>query len=597
MLNKTTISSSERILIIYIVLAAMILAVYWQVSQFDFVNLDDYVYVKENSHIAHGITLEGIRWAFSTTYAEFWHPLTWLSLMLDYQLYGLNAGGYHMTNLILHILSTLLLFWFWTRMTGAVWRSFFVAAFFALHPMHVESVAWIAERKDVLSVFLGILTLCLYAYYTEKPDIKKYLLVLFSFACALMSKPMVVTLPVIMILLDYWPLKRFDGNKDHLILWQLKEKTPFFILSAVFSILTILAQPKTTTKEWPFPLEERIINALVSFVTYLEKTFWPHDLAVFYPFPSQIPGWQILGASVLTILISIVVILMLKRLPHLFVGWFWYTITIIPVIGIIKVGDFAMADRYHYMPSIGLAVILAWGVPVLFKNAETRNKILFQAGGVLLAILSVLTWKQCGYWENSISLLNHTLQITKNNYIAHDGLGIALLEEGKTEKATSHFSEAIRVNPKYANGYNNRGIAYIKLGKYECATKNLNKAIRLKPDHAPCYYHRGYIYDNSGQYQHALKDYNEAIRLKHDYADAYNNRGGTYFKLGQYQQAIDDYNEAIRLKPDYADVYNNRAFVYLHQGKKESGCIDAQKACKLGNCRILEGAKIRGLCR
>jgi len=594
MLNKATISSTERILIIYIVLAAMILAVYWQVSQFDFVNLDDYVYVKENSHIAHGITLEGIRWAFSTTYAEFWHPLTWLSLMLDYQLYGLNAGGYHMTNVILHILSTLLLFRLFNRMTGAIWKSAFVAAFFAIHPLRVESVAWIAERKDVLSLFLGILTLCLYVYYTEKPDIKKYLLVLFSFACSLMSKSIVVTMPVIMILLDYWPLKRFDSSKDNSILWQLKEKTPFFILSAFFSIITILVQPNSTGKG--VTLGVRLANAPIAFVTYLEKTFWPHDLAVFYPFPSQIPMWQILGASLLTMIISIAVIVMVKRLPYIFVGWFWYVMTIAPVIGIIKVGNHAMADRYHYIPSIGLAVILAWGIPELIRNEERRKKTLFPAGLVLLVILSILSWKQCGYWENSISLFNHTLQITKNNFIAHDGLGIALLEEGKTEKAINHFSEVIRINPNYANGYNNRGISYCSFVNYQHAIKDFNKAIQLKPGYAPFFYHRGSAYDKQGQYQTAINDYNEAIRLKPDYADAYNNRGGTYFRIGQYQTAINDYNEAIRLKPDYADAYNNRAFVYLEQGAKEVGCSDARKACGLGNCRILKGAQVRGLC-
>ena len=238
MLKKININSKEQILIIYVVLAMVTLAVFWQVNQFDFVNLMIHVYVTENSHIQSGITLDGFRWAFSTRYANLWNPLVWLSFMFDYQLYGLNAGGYHVTNLILHILSTLLLFWLFNRMTEAVWKSAFVAAVFALHPLHVESVAWISERKDVLSAFFWMLTLCLYVYYTEKPAVKRYLLVLFSFVLALMSKPMVVTLPVVMILLDYWPLRRFESEKDNLILWQLKEKTPFFILSAALVILT-----------------------------------------------------------------------------------------------------------------------------------------------------------------------------------------------------------------------------------------------------------------------------------------------------------------------------------------------------------------------
>ena len=595
MSNKINISSREKILSIYVVLAVVTLAVFWQVNQFDFTNIDDNVYVTDNSHIQSGITLDGFCWAFSTTYAEFWHPLTWLSLMLDYQLYRLNAGAYHLTNLIMHILSTLFLFWLFNRMTGAMWKSAFVAAFFALHPLHVESVAWIAERKDVLSGFFWMLTLCLYVYYTEKPVIRRYFLVLFSFSCALMSKSIVITMPVIMILLDYWPLKRFNLNKDSFILYQFKEKIPFFILSAIFSIITFFAQPHSTAIN--FPLRLRLANAPLSFVTYLEKTFWPHDMAVFYPFNTQIPIWQVFGTSFFIIIISFAVIVMAKRLPYLFVGWLWYAITLLPIIGIIQVGNHAMADRYHYLPSIGIAIMLAWGISALIKSEEVRKKILFPMAIAFLALMAFLSFKQCGYWENKNTLFSHALQFTKKNFIVHDGLGIALFEEGKIEEAINHFSEAILANPNYSNAYLNRGIAYFKLGKYQRAIDDFNKAIQLRPDYTPLYYHRGYIYDNLGQYQSAIKDYNEAIRLKQDYVDAYNNRGGIYFKLGQYQLAINDYNEAIRLKRDYADAYNNRAFVYLYQGKKEPGCYDAQKACELGNCRILEGAKVRGLCR
>ncbi len=301
--------------------------------------------------------------------------------MLDYQLYGLNAGGYHLTNLILHILSALFLFWLFNRMTGAVWKSAFVAAIFALHPLHVESVAWISERKDVLSAFFWMLTLCLYVYYTEKPVIKRYLLVLFCFVCALMSKPMVVTLPVIMILLDYWPLKRFEskitGNNltevlpVKVSLWPLWEKIPFLILSAVLIVMTLYSPDKPSVKV--FPLGSRIANMPVSVMTYLEKTLWPRDLAIFYPFSEQLPIWQVLGAAAGILVISAAVIIMMRRLPYLFVGWLWYAITLLPVIGIFQVGGFSMADRYHYLPSIGIAVMLAWGIP-LFLKAKIRAK-------------------------------------------------------------------------------------------------------------------------------------------------------------------------------------------------------------------------------
>jgi protein O-mannosyl-transferase len=566
MLKKININPQRKILIVYIVLTVVTLAVFWQVNQYDFVYFDDGVYVTNNIHIQSGITLDGIRWAFSTTYAEFWHPLTWLSLMFDYQLHGLNAGGYHLTNLILHVMSALLLFWLFNRMTGAIWKSAFVAALFALHPLRVESVAWVAERKDVLSAFFWMLTLCFYVYYTEKPVIRRYLLVLFSFVCGLMSKSMVVTLPVVMILLDYWPMKRFHSQKD-LILWQLREKIPFFIFSAIFSIITFYAQytSKISPLNFIYPLVSRLANAPISFMTYLEKTFWPHDMALNYPFPAHIPIWQVLGASLLMVILSAAVIALAKRLPHLFVGWLWYATTILPVIGILPISD-PMADRYIYIPSIGIAIVLAWGIPLLFPRENIRKKILFPAGIIVVAILSVLTWKQCGYWKDDVALFNHAFQVTKDNTLLimmHNNLASSLDKEGKISEAIYHYNEAILLQPDYAHAYNKRGGLYVRLG----------------------------------QYQLAIKDYNEAIRLKPDDASAYNNRGITYDRLGQYQLAIKDYNEAIRIKPDYPLAYKNRGLSYFRQGSNELGCRDAQKACELGDCKLLELAKGRGDCR
>jgi Tfp pilus assembly protein PilF len=605
MLNKINISPREQVLIVYIVLTVVTFAVFWQVNQFDFVNFDDNIYVTENSHVQSGITSDGFHWAFSTRYFKLWHPLVWLSFMLDYQLIGLNAGGYHITNLLLHIMSTLLLFWLFYRMTGAIWKSAFVAAFFALHPLHVESVAWIAERKDVLSAFFWMLTLCLYVYYTEKPVIKRYLLVLLGFVCALMSKPMVVTLPVIMILLDYWPLKRFQlketGNNLKEVtpgkgpLWLFWEKIPFFVLSAVIVIITLYGPSEPHRKY--FSLGSRLANAPVSFVTYLEKTFWPHDLAAFYPFSFQLPSWQVLGAVLLIIVISAAVIVSVKRLPYLFVGWLWYAIILLPVIGIIQSGEQAMADRYHYLPSIGIAVMLAWGIPHLFSREDIRTKILFPMGVVFIAILSFITWHQCGYWKNNTTLFSHALQITNNNALAHNLLASSLAEENKINEVIYHCNAAIRLSPYYADAYNNRGNAYAKLGQNQRSIEDYNKAIALKSGYADAYNNRGGAYFKLGQYQLAVENFNEALFLKPDYADAYNNRGGAYFKLGQYQLAIENFNDAILLKPDYADAYNNLAIVYFQQGYKELGCFDARKACALGVCKILEAVKVKGYCR
>ena len=401
-------------------------------------------------------------------------------------------------------------------------------------------------------------------YYTEKVSIRRYLLVLFSFGCALMSKSMVITLPVIMILLDYWPLERFESKKGNLILWQLKEKTPFFILSAVFSIITIYVRynwenPLVSN----FPLRSRFVNAPVSFINYLEKIFWPRDMAVFYPFSSQIPVWQVLGSTLLIIVVSAAVIIAVKRLPYIFVGWFWYAITILPVIGIIQVGIRAVSDNYTYLPFIGITVMLAWGIPLLFPNENIRKKVLFPALITAIVILAILTWQQCGYWKNSFELFEHACVVTKNNYLAHNNFASALAEKGRIKEAIDNYNIAIRARPDLRLSYNGRGLAY----------------------------------DNLGQYQRAIEDYNHAIGLKPDYADAYYNRGNAYDALGQYQQAIRDYNEAIHLRPDYLQAYNNRGNAYFSKGDNKPGCRDAQKTCALGNCRLLEFAKSQRRCR
>lgn len=674
MLNKININPAKRNLFVYAILAAVTLAVYWQVSQFDFINYDDNVYITENGHIKSGITLDGLRWAFSTKYFGLWNPLVWISFMLDYQLFGLNASGYHVINLILHILSALLLFWLFHRMTQSLWQSAFVAALFALHPLHVESVAWIAERKDVLSAFFWMLTLCLYVYYTEKPVLKRYLPVTLTFILALLSKPMAVTLPVIMILLDFWPLDRLHSRKaaiqeqvigpaaadkgkknqktmketfpeniappvapvtpeqkiaGFIPLWQLREKAAFFILSAVVSVIAVFTPDNASFQVIPF--EIRIINAPVSFLTYLEKTFFPHDMAVLYPVANHIAAWLVIAAALLVILISVAVIMTAKRMPYLFVGWFWYAVTIFPVIGIIQIGRHLAADRYHYLPSIGIAVALAWGIPALMKNGKTGKKILFPVGIAFLAFLAFLAWRQCSYWRSSIELWSHALQVTENNDYAHNNLGTALSDAGKLEEAVEHYDKAIALSSDDPDFINNRGNAYARMGRYEPAIADLNKAISLNPAYMKAYVNRGNAYAAAGQYQLAVKDYDEAVRMQPDSADAYYNRGCTYSETGRYdeaikdftralgmdagyikaytnrgaayaavgrlQDAIDDYSEAIRLKPDNIPAYYNRAIVYLQQGRQNQGCSDAQKACDLGNCGILVAAKSRGYCR
>jgi protein O-mannosyl-transferase len=559
MLNKININPNKQRLIVYIVLTVVTLAVFWQVSKFDFINFDDNLYVSENNIVQSGLTPQGFLWAFSTRYFNLWTPLVWLSFMLDSQFYGLNAGGYHLTNVILHILSALLLFWLFNRMTGAIWKSAFIAAFFALHPLHVESVAWIAERKDVLSAFFWMLTLCLYVYYTEKPVAKRYLLVLFGFILAILSKPMVITLPFIMILLDYWPLQRFKSKQGNLLLWQLKEKFLFFALSIILIIVTLYEQGEATKG---FPFYSRLANAPVAFMNYLIKTFWPSDLTIFYPFVEHLPLWQVLGAILLIIIITATVLVTAKRLPYLFVGWLWLAITIAPVMGIIDNGaTFSMTDRYHYLPSIGIVIMLAWSVPLLFKDTETLKKILFPASIVFLTLMAFISWRQCGYWRNNSDLWNHALSVTKDNYMAHNNLASVQLEKGNVNKAIYHYKKAISIN-NYSAAHYNMGIIYYRLGEYKQSIESFNQAIHKTPD----------------------------------YAAAYFNLGIVYFSVGQVQHALESYNEAIRIKPDYVNAYNNRAFLYLYQGQKVSGCTNALKACKLGNCQALKWANGKGLC-
>jgi tetratricopeptide (TPR) repeat protein len=607
----------------------------------EFVNYDDTGYITDNNHIKSGINPESIKWAFTAVVLANWHPLTLLSHTLDWSLFGANPSGHHLVSLLLHIVAVIFLFLFLNKTTKNLWPSAFVAAFFALHPLRVESVVWAAERKDVLSMFFGLASIYAYACYAESSKISWYFFCLILFSLSLMSKPMLVTLPFVLLLLDYWPLGRWRNDmlvpvksRSHLIGRLLWEKAPFISLTIVSIIMTIWAQNKggavMTMKQVPFFV--RVLNAVISYVSYLGKTFSPVDLAVFYPYKYPFPLWQILASCFILIGITVVVIYAIKKLPFLFVGWFWYLGTLIPVIGLVQVGSQAMADRYTYLPSIGIAIILVWSIPLLFPREDMRKKILFPAGIAYLSILAVLTWQQCGYWENSIKLFNHALHITKDNDLVHTNLGVALMAEGKIEEAIDHYNKAIHITPDYVEAYNNRGSAYSELGQYQRAIEDYNRALRLKSDYAdtiyynrgnaynklgqyqmaiqdfsnvirlnPTYFNaynnRGFAYVNLGQYQMAIEDYNKALLLKPDNVEAYGNRGAIYAKFGQYQPAIQDLNKAIQLKPDYTPAYNNRANVYFNQGNNKLGCCDTRKACELGNCKLLDAANTKGLCR
>ncbi|HON58424.1 MAG TPA: tetratricopeptide repeat protein [Smithella sp.] len=512
MMKMSKPNTSKQNMIIQVILIMVTLAVYWQVNQYDFI-IEDYPHLAEGSHVQSGITMEGIRWAFSTTYYYLWQPLFWLSFMLDYHLYGLNAGGYHLTNLVLHVFNMLLLFHLLNRMTGDVWKSALVAACFALHPLNVESVAWISQRKNVLCVFFWMLTLWLYVYYTEKPVIKRYLLVICAFALALMSKPMVVTLPIVMMLLDYWPLKRFETRTANFILWQLREKAPFLVLSIVVSIITLYAQHYNPS-DIHIDFTSKFSGAVFAFVTYLEKIFWPHDLAFCHPSSVTISLGQAWGYAALIVFISAVTLILIKPLPFLFVGWMWYAVTLFPVIGIIhsKYVPF-MFDHFTYLPSIGIFVALAWGMPFLFRRQGVRKKVLFPAAIMMLLMLAVLTAQQCSYWKNSITLFHHTLKITENNVLAHHHLGYVYDNLGRYQLAVHHYTEAIRIQPHRASFYNNRGVAFSKMGQYQSALHDYHRAIQLNPDFPEAYINRGAAYLMRGHNDLGCSDAQRACEL------------------------------------------------------------------------------------
>ncbi|MBN1365322.1 MAG: tetratricopeptide repeat protein [Syntrophaceae bacterium] len=550
-------------IIIFLIVASC--AAFGRIVGNDFINLDDNTYITGNNYIRNGFTFTSVQWAFTNRDSTMWQPITWISLMFDWSIFGNNASGYHIINLLWHIGAVIFLFLFLFRTTNHLWSSAFAAAFFALHPLRVESVAWAAERKDVLSMFFGMACLYVYSFYTENLKSSRYFICLILFALALMSKSMLLTLPFVMLLLDYWPLRRFSvlsiGNGFKTAEGLLNEKIPFFILSIISGIITIWAQyGSSMIHHLTFP--SRLINAVVSYVSYLKKFFFPVDLAIFYPFVYSFPLWQVLSSAIILTGVTAFVVYYFKKMPFLSVGWLWYLGTLVPVSGLVPVGT-PMADHYVYLPSVGITIMIAWGIPVLIKNESLRKKFFPPMAIAVLCLMAVLTWRQCGYWKNSITIFNHALRVTSNNYLAHNNLAIALADEGKNYEAIDHYNKSINIKPNLVLPYFNRGISYVNIGKYQLAIEDYSKALSLTPDNA--------------------------IVL--------NNRGIAHIGLHQYHQAIKDFSEAIILKNNYANAYNNRGLTYFNQGEKELGCRDAQNACELGNCTALELARKKRLCR
>jgi Tfp pilus assembly protein PilF len=547
--------------VICLFLIAATLIVFGQVKNYEFTNYDDGVYVTENYYVQRGITVKGLLWAFTAIHASNWHPLTWLSHMLDCHLYGLSPGNHHLTSLLFHIANTLMLFLVLQMMTKTLWANAFVAAMFALHPLHVESVAWVAERKDVLSAFFWILTIGAYGYYCKRPNLNRYLLVALSFTLGLMSKPMLVTLPFTLLLLDYWPLCRIrwgqsecDGYPQvvqfmnfwkrqpflfHLVL----EKVPFFALAGASSLLTFFAQQQggAVRSLELFPIGTRIANALISYVNYIGKMVWPSSLAVFYPYPQAFPIWQVMGATLFLLGVSILAVYLGKRYPYFLVGWLWYLVTLVPVIGLVQLGSQAMADRYTYIPLIGLFIIGGWGIPGILSRLHYRKIILAISAGILFSSLMIVTREQVKHWQNSITLFNHALHVTVNNFVACKQLGFALYSQGKFREAVPFFVSALEIKPDHPETYNNLGAALAHLGKTQEAIASFSKSLRIKPDSAEVYNNLGTLFMQEGKIQEAIENYSKAVQIKPDFPAAHFSLGLSYLSIGDFKSAFHEY--------------------------------------------------------
>lgn len=505
--------------VICVLVAAASLAIYAQTLRHDFLNFDDRYYVTENATVQKGLTLDGLRWAF-TEFALFnWHPLTWFSHMLDVQLFGMNAGGHHAINVLLHIVNSLLLFHVFERMTQARWRSAAVAALFAAHPLHVESVAWIAERKDLLFTLFWIAAMWAYVRYTERPDLRRYALVAFAFVLGLMSKPMIVTLPFVLLLLDYWPLRRVHeaevSNAKRFAKLAI-EKLPLILLAAVVSALTVYTQRVSgaVVEFQEFPYAVRIQNAVVAYAAYLIKTFVPTGLAVFYPHPgADIALWKIAASAALLITVTAAAISLRRSRPYVPVGWLWYLGTLVPVIGIVQVGDQAMADRYTYITLTGVFIMVVWGIGDLLAARPPLRVPAAIASAVAIVVLATLAAIYAGKWRDSETLFTHALAVTENNFKAHNNLGTALARQGKYEEALSHFRQAVAIRPRSVDSKMNIGAALLALNRPKEAESYLADVARSRPNDPRVHLNLAMALYNQGRYEEALSRAKRALQV------------------------------------------------------------------------------------
>ena len=577
-------------------LIAANLVVYAPVRHYDFVAYDDPQYVSENVQVLEGLSWNGVRWALTTREVSNWHPLTWLSLMLDVELFGVDAGALHVTSVIFHSLNSILLFGLLRRLTGAMGKSAFVAALFAIHPMHVESVAWISERKDVLSTLFLILTIWAYASYVQRRCLLRYGVTALLMAMGLMTKPMLVTLPFALLLLDYWPLGRLSlptsrpaGSKAGssplprsvgFLLW---EKVPLFALAGASSLVTFLVQRQGGAVSGldALPLSLRLENALVTCVVYVGKMLWPARLAAFYPYPRAVPGWWVAGAALVLFGATVLVVRGARRYPYLPVGWLWYLGTLVPVIGLVQVGMQSRADRYTYVPLVGLFILAAWAIPDLVGPSRARQLALRFAALVVILSSVMVARGQVATWSSSRALWTHALEVTTENWPVHRSLAAVLADDGRLDEAIVHFNESLRLRPDFAESHMGLGAALADQGKIEEAVPHYREALRLKRSLKEAHNNLANALWSQGKLEEAISHYSEALRLDPAYAEAHNGLGAALDDQGKVEEAIAHYTDALRLKPNNAEAYNNLGAAFAKQGKIDEALREFERALRI----------------
>ncbi len=600
--KENRLKEMARPALVVVVLALLTLAVFGPLTRHGFSELDDRAYVVDNPRVTGGLTAGGAAWAFISFANANWHPLTWLSHMADVSLFGLEPAGHHAVSLLLHLANAILLFLALRGISGALWRSALVAALFAWHPLHVESVAWIAERKDVLAGLFFMLTLTVYLRYLRRPGAGRYGAVVLIYALGLAAKPMLVTLPALLLLLDWWPLGRWgpapraampagprmsSRQKEMAapgLLRLVVEKVPLLVLAAASAVVTWIAQRAGggVRSLETYPWGVRAANALISYLSYLGKTVWPAGLAFFYPHPQRLPpAWLTAGALLALAGLTVAALASARRIPALAVGWLWYIGTLVPVIGLIQVGAQAMADRYTYLPLIGLFVAVAWGLAEMAGKGRARRLAAVLAAGSALAVLAAASSVQIGYWRDDTTLLRRTLKVTRDNWVADYILGAVLVRQGRLDEGIAAYREAVRIKPGYADARNSLGTALLRQGDPAAALLQIEEARRLNPGEPLLSYNLGVAADAAGDPTMAEAAYRDALALRPDYPEARNNLGAVLVARGRYEEALGQFSEVLRIRPDFEKAHVNAAGVLQRLGRTGEAIAHYREALRL----------------